>query len=68
VSNGVPGIGLREGNAPGEARLVLPLASFDLRESLEFSHDDRNYLLTPIELEESGSDYEIARYREHVAD
>jgi hypothetical protein len=68
VMNGVPGIWLREGNAPGEARLVLPLASFDLRESLEFSHDDRNYLLTPIELEESGSDYEIARYREHVAD
>jgi hypothetical protein len=39
-----------------------------LRESLEFCHDDRNYLLTPIELEESGSDYEIARYREHIAD
>lgn len=64
----IPGIWLREGNAPGEARLVLPPASFDLRESLEFSHDVRNYLLTPIELEESGSDYEIARYREHVAD
>jgi hypothetical protein len=64
----IPGIWMREGNAPGEARLVLPPASFDLRESLEFCHDDRNYLLTPIELEESGSDYEIARYREHIAD
>jgi hypothetical protein len=64
----IPGVWLREGNAPGEARLVLPPASFDLRESLEFSHDGRNYLLTPIELESSGSDYEIARYREHVAD
>jgi hypothetical protein len=68
VMNGIPGIWMREGNAPGEARLVLPPASFDLRESLEFSHDERNYLLTPIALEESGSDYEIARYREHVAD
>jgi hypothetical protein len=64
----IPGIWMREGNAPGEARLVLPPASFDLRESLEFCHDERNYLLTPVELEESGSDYEIARYREHVAD
>lgn len=68
VAGGVPGIWLREGNAPGEARLVLPPASFDLRESLEFCHDERNYLLTPIELEESGGDYEIARYREHIAD
>lgn len=64
----IPGIWLREGNAPGEARMVLPPASFDLRESLEFSHDGRSYLLTPIALEESGSGYEIARYREHVAD
>ena len=64
----IPGLWLREGNVPGEARLVLPPTSFDLRESLEFSHDGRNYLLTPIELEESCGDYEIARYREHVAD
>lgn len=64
----IPGIWLREGNEPGEARMVLPPASFDLRESLEFRHDGRNYLLTPVELEESGSGYEIARYREHVAD
>jgi hypothetical protein len=68
ATSAIPGVWLREGNAPGEARLVLPPASFDLRESLEFCHDDRNYLLTPIELEESGADYEIARYREHVAD
>lgn len=64
----VPGIWLREGNTPGETRMVLPLASFDLRESLEFNHEGRAYLLTPIELEESGGDFEIARYREHLAD
>ncbi len=68
VADSIPGIWLNEGSVPGEARLVLPPASFDLRESLEFSHDDRRYLLTPVELEESCSDFEIARYREHVAD
>jgi hypothetical protein len=68
ASSGMPGIWLRESNAPGEARVVLPATSFDLRESLEFTHDGKNYLLTPVELEESGNDYEIARYREHVAD
>lgn len=66
--SGIPGIWLREGNAPGEARIVLPSTSFDLRESLEFSLDGRSYLLTPVELEERSGDYEIARYREHVAD
>lgn len=68
LKRGIPGIWLREGNQPGEARLVLPTAGFDLRESLEFSHAGRDYLLTPIALESSGVDYEIARYREHVAD
>lgn len=68
VIGAIPGIWLRESCAPGEARMVMPFASFDLRESLELKHNGRNYLLTPIELEESGSDYEIARYREHVAD
>lgn len=68
AAGAIPGIWLREGNAPGEARMVLPPASFDLRESLEFSHDGRSYLLTPIELEETGNGYEIARYREHIAD
>jgi len=64
----IPGIWLREGNGPGEAHLVLPSASFDLREKLEFSHDGRRYLLEPVELEEHGGDYEIGRYREYPAD
>ena len=68
AAGAVPGIWLREGGAPGEVRLVLPLASFDLRESLEFTHEGRTHLLTPIELEESGSGFEIARYREHRVD
>lgn len=64
----IRGIWLREGNQPGETRVVLPAASFDLRESLEFSHEGREYLLTPVALEASDGDYEIARYRERVAD
>ena len=68
ATGAIPGIWLREGNAPGEARMVMPIASFDVRESLEFMHDGQNYLLTPVALEESGSNFEIGRYRELVED
>jgi hypothetical protein len=64
----IPGIWLREGEVKGETRLVLPSLTFDLRESLEFINEGRRYLLTPIDLEESGSNYEIGRYRESVLD
>lgn len=68
ATGAIPGIRLHEGNKPGEARIVMPTASFDVRESLEFVHEDRRYLLTPIELEEVGSNFEIGRYREQVVD
>ena len=48
--------------------MVLPNGSFDLRESLEFMHDSRRCLLTPVEFEEAGSGFEIGRYRESVID
>ena len=64
----IPGIWLREGSAPGETRVVLPGMSFNLRQSLEFLHDGRRYLLTPVELEEAGNHFEIGRYRETAAD
>ena len=66
VGSSIPGIRLAEDRAPGEVRLVLPTASFDLRESLEYPANGRRYLLTPIELVETGADFEIARYRELV--
>lgn len=66
AGNEIPGIRLPEDRSPGEVRMVLPVATFDVRESLEFVSGERRYLLTPIELVESGSDYEIARYRELV--
>ena len=48
--------------------MVLPFASFDVRESLEFSYGDKHYLLLPIELEESGGNFEIGRYRENLVE
>ncbi len=68
ATGAIPGLWLHEGNTPEEARMVMPAASFDVRESLEFVHNGQRYLLTPIELEEAGSNFEIGRYREHVAD
>lgn len=64
----VPGIRLAEDRAPGEVRLLLPLATFDLRESLEHVGGGRRVLLTPIERVETGQDFEIGRYRELIAD
>jgi hypothetical protein len=52
-----------DGNAPGELRIVLPVASFDLRENLEYTQDGRRHLLTPVALLEQTADYEFARYR-----
>jgi len=68
ATGAIPGIWLYEDSKPGEARMVLPLASFDVRENLEFVQDGRRYLMTPIELEETGGDFEIGRYRESVID
>ena len=59
----IPGIWLREAGAAGEARMVLPGMGFNLRQSLEFIDDGQRYLLTPVELEEAGSHFELARYR-----
>lgn len=66
--SGTPALWLRDGNEAGEARILQPPASFNLRESLEFSFDGRNYLLTPVALSEHTSDYELARYRLLVAE
>jgi hypothetical protein len=57
------GIWLRDDEPAGLMRIALPLGSFNVRESMAFSQGERNYLLTPMELETSGIDYEIARFR-----
>lgn len=64
----IPALWLQEGNEAGEIRLVMPPATFDLRESMEFERDGQRYLLTPVALAEHAADYEIARYRALTAD
>ena len=68
ATGAIPGIWLREGNVAGEARLVLPPGSFDVRVNLDFAHDGRRYVLSPIELEKVSASLEIGRYRERLAD
>jgi hypothetical protein len=63
----IPGIWLREEQAAEQIRLVLPPGSFDVRQSLEFLQENKRYLLTPMEVEESGGDFEIGRYRGQLA-
>ncbi|HSG23005.1 MAG TPA: hypothetical protein VLA64_08620, partial [Azonexus sp.] len=60
---GTPALLILDGNLQGEVRVVLPLSSFDLRESLEYTRDGRRQVLTPVALLEQTSDFELARYR-----
>ena len=57
---------LRDGNPPGELRIILPYGSFSLRESLEYASAGQRYLLEPLALVEQTTDYELARYRQTV--
>lgn len=58
----IPGIWLCDGGQAGVERIVLPLGGFNVREAVEFSHDGRLYSLRPVDLEETGSDFEIGRF------
>lgn len=60
---GMPALLVLEGNASGEVRVVLPLASFDLRESLEYTQHGQRRILMPMALLEQTSDFELALYR-----
>lgn len=64
----IPGVLLQDGGEVQELRAVLPPATFDLRESLEYVADSQRFLLVPVEFLERGADYEIARFRKHVAE
>lgn len=68
AAGGTPALWMLDGNEAGEARLVMPPASFDVRESLEFMHEGKRHLLTPVALVEHTMDYEVARYRLLVAE
>lgn len=60
----VAGILLRDSVSDGEVRLVMPPATFDRHSSLECVVDGQTLRLRPMDIQESGTDYEIARYQE----
>ena len=68
ATGAILGLWLRKSGLQNEILLAMPIASFDVRESLEFTHDTRRYLLTPIELKETGNNFKIGRYREQIMD
>ncbi len=60
---GIPALLVREGCPNGELRALLPVGSFDLRETLECELDGQRACLVPVALVERGADYELACYR-----
>ncbi|MDR1934121.1 MAG: hypothetical protein LBS49_00760 [Candidatus Accumulibacter sp.] len=66
AADAIPGIWLRGDGASEQIRLMLPPRNFNVRQILEFVQDDKRYLLTPVELEESDGDFEIGIYREQL--
>ncbi len=63
AANTVRGLWMQDVGDPGEMRVVLPLATFDVRESMEIWLEGRTGSLFPVALVEQCGDYEIARYR-----
>jgi hypothetical protein len=47
----------------GLVRLLMPQAAFSLQCSLKTTLEGKNYLLIPVELQESGVDYDLASFR-----
>lgn len=58
----IPVLMTEVGCAPGDFLVVLPPASFDLRESLEYDREGRRHLLVPVALQEQAADFQLARY------
>jgi hypothetical protein len=54
---------LDDGGMVGEVRLLLPFATFDLREMLQYEQAGRRFELSPVAIVEQCPDYELARYR-----
>lgn len=62
----VRGIWLYSDGDGQQTRIVLPLGSFSVRAAVEFVDQAGTHVLTPLEVEESGNDYEIARYHGEI--
>ncbi len=61
---GTPALMLMDGNEPNEFRVVLPPATFNPREEMEYLRESRRYMLAPVALIEKTGDYELVRYRQ----
>ncbi|HOL65684.1 MAG TPA: hypothetical protein PLB97_10185 [Accumulibacter sp.] len=64
AANRIPGLWLPEDGGVGLKRIILPLGGFSVRETMEFHFSGETHQLTPLEIEERGADYEIARFRD----
>ncbi len=53
----------KSGEVPGEARLMMKTEAFMMQRTLQTRRAEKNYLLMPISKEQSGSDYDLARFR-----
>jgi hypothetical protein len=66
ASESIPGILLLGDKMEELVRLVLPPGGCDMRKPLECVHENKRHLLSPMELEESGKDFEICIYRQQL--
>ncbi len=66
AADAIPGILLREEGSPNEIRVVMPKGGFDVRTNQEYLLGEKKYVLTPLETEEAGINFEIGRYREQL--
>ena len=64
AAGATPALMLLDGNEPNEFRVVLPPATFDPRESMEYVRNGQRFLLTPVSLIEQAADFELVRYRQ----
>lgn len=68
AEGGEPAILLDDASQENAVRVLLPATTFDLSESYDSKVDGKPALLSPIELLESGRDYQIGRYRLRYAE
>jgi len=64
----VPGEAPAELNVGDSVRVLVPAAFFDFKESYDSKLDGKPILLSPVELIESGADFQIGRYKLLYAD
>lgn len=67
AGSGIQAILLDGVDGAESVRVLLPATTFDLNESYDSRFDEKPILLSPVELNESGHDYQVGRYRVRFA-